>query len=99
MKEESFLNTFWNKLCLKYYFWLSLNRAEGQNQKSQKFNLSIVPLKKTIFASIHSDESLTVGSQKVDKTFKVKSIKFGSICESAPDLKLSIIYATLSSVW
>ena len=30
-----------------------------------------------------------MGSQRVAKTVKVRYVKFGPICESAPDLKLS----------
>ena len=32
--------------------------------------------------------------QSIDKTFEVKSVKFGPICESALDLELSTVYAS-----
>ena len=63
--------------------------SRGSKPKVTEIQFKHCPFKKTIFASIHSDESLTVHSQRVDETLKAKSVKFGSICESAPDLKLS----------
>ena len=55
----------WNNTGLWFDSWQPQNRAGGQNQKSQKFVLNIIPLK-IRFVPIHSDDSLTAGSYRVD---------------------------------
>ena len=55
----------WNNTGLWFDFWQPQNRAGGQNQKSQKFIPNIIHLK-TSFVPIHSDDSLTAGSYRVD---------------------------------
>ena len=55
----------WNNTGLWFDFWQPQNRAGGQNQKSQKFVLNIIPLK-TGFVQIHSNDSLSAVSYRVD---------------------------------
>ena len=55
----------WNNIGLWFDFWQPKKWAGGQNQKSQKFILNIIP-SKTRFVPIHSDDSLTAGSYRVD---------------------------------
>ena len=50
----------WNNTGLWFDFWQPQNRVGGQNQKSQKFVLNIIPLK-TRFVPIHSNDNFDSG--------------------------------------
>ena len=58
-------------ITLVGYMTLDCPQTEqgGQNQKSHELTLNIVPLK-TRFVSIHSDDSVTVGSHRVDESLQ-----------------------------